>query len=287
MLENVHTNLNRDRMNDLSEDEFGELRKLAVLDTGVDLTHEAFQHFVENGQLDEGYDFVDRGMAMTGLDGHGTHCCHLIFKTAPYAKVYPLKVFRSSKRETITPTLIKEVRTGLSCLCRASRTYVHITKAIYFTIETLDVDIISMSFAFEEEEDIKEALYHAKSKAETETKVSKPVLMLAAASNNRVLRLQPIGYPARVNDRVLCVNFSTAGDQQSSFSPHGVVGFPNLSAIGENVETAQPTRNGGPWKRMSGTSCSTPVVTGIAALILDFSKEKKRFTRTSRSSSVE
>ncbi|KAL7968720.1 hypothetical protein HDV63DRAFT_411366 [Trichoderma sp. SZMC 28014] len=251
MLEDTHTNLNRDRMDELSEDEIEGLVKIAILDTGVDLSHEAFKKFVENGQLDPGYDFVNRGEPMTDLEGHGTHCCHLVLKTAPYAKVYPLRVFRSSKREDATPELVKE--------------------ALVYAIETLDVDIISMSFSFEEDEPaIKEALYYARPKS------LRPVLMFAAASNNRALRTKPIGYPARVIDRVICVNSSTAQDEKSSFSPQGQPGWANISVIGENVHGAWLLNlldENGPWKRMSGTSCSTPIVAGVAALILDFAKK--------------
>ncbi|KAJ0127293.1 hypothetical protein HZ326_29599, partial [Fusarium oxysporum f. sp. albedinis] len=268
-LRDVHTNLNRDRMDELTEDEVEELVKVAVLDTGVDTTHEAFKKFEENGQLDAGYDFVDCGQPMTDLDGHGTHCCDLVFKTAPYARVYPLRVFRSNKREAITPTLIKDVHKSIEYSSLGMEYKLIITsQAIYYAIEKLEVDIISMSFAFEEEElSIKHALYNAKKKS------LEPVLMFAAASNNRALQGVPIGYPARVNDRVICVNSSTVQDEKSSFSPHGILGWPNLSVIGENVLAAWPTSRSGPWKRMSGTSCATPIVAGVAALLLDFSKK--------------
>ncbi|KAF9775978.1 hypothetical protein IL306_005886 [Fusarium sp. DS 682] len=247
-LEDVHTNLNRDRMDELQPDEVDELIKVAVLDTGADLNHEAFEKFRDNGQLDEGFNFVESGKPMVDLDGHGTHCCDLIFKTAPYARVYPLRVFRSNSREDTTPELIKD--------------------AIHYATETLDVDIISMSFSFEEEEpEIKEALYNAKRKS------NKPFLMFAAASNNRALRREPIGYPARANDRVICVNSSTVQDEKSSFSPTGGNGRANLSVVGENVLAAWPASTKEPWKRMSGTSCATPIVAGVAALILDFSQK--------------
>lgn len=100
--------------------------------------------------------------------------------------------------------------------------------------------------------------------------------MFAAASNNRALRTKPIGYPARVIDRVICVNSSTAQDEKSSFSPQGQPGWANISVIGENVHGAWLLNlldENGPWKRMSGTSCSTPIVAGVAALILDFAKK--------------
>lgn len=136
MLEDTHTNLNRDRMDELSEDEIEGLVKIAILDTGVDLSHEAFKKFVENGQLDPGYDFVNRGEPMTDLEGHGTHCCHLVLKTAPYAKVYPLRVFRSSKREDATPELVKEVRESPMSLhgCNRMKDYVLITSRPLFTL---------------------------------------------------------------------------------------------------------------------------------------------------------
>jgi len=66
---------------------------------------------------------------------------------------------------------------------------------------------------------------------------------------------------------------STVQDEKSSFSPRGIPGWPNLSVIGENVHAAWPTLKSAPWKRMSGTSCATPIVAGVAALILDFAKK--------------
>ncbi|GJN85885.1 hypothetical protein PLIIFM63780_009459 [Purpureocillium lilacinum] len=245
-LRDVHKNLNRDRMDSLSEEELEDLVKVAVIDTGIDLSHPEFQAVLKSGQLDPGIDLVDQGKTISDEDGHGTH-------TAPYAKLYPMRVFRTSTREASTPGLIKQ--------------------AIFHAIETWDVDIISMSFAFEQEEvAIKEALYHAKSKVS-----QKNVLMFAAASNNRSLRVEPIGYPARAMDRVICVNSSTVDMKRSSFSPKGIPGQPNLSVVGENVDAAWPVSGAGETqmsrRRMSGTSCATPIVAGIAAMILDFAKK--------------
>ncbi|KAJ6447116.1 subtilase family domain-containing protein [Purpureocillium lavendulum] len=252
-LRDVHKNLNRDRMDSLNEEEMEELVKVAVIDTGIDLDHPDFQAVLKSGQLDLGIDLVDRGERISDLDGHGTHVCHTLLQTAPYVKLYPMRVFRTSKREDCTPNLIKQ--------------------AIYHAIEIWDVDIISMSFAFEEEEaDIKEALRNAKSKAS-----DKNALMFAAASNNRALRINPVGYPARAINRVICVNSSTVHDRPSDFSPEGQPGQPNLSAVGENVEAAWPVSGDAgdetTRKRMSGTSCATPIVAGIAAMVLDFAKK--------------
>lgn len=252
-LRDVHKNLNRDRMDSLSEEELEDLVKVAVIDTGIDLSHPEFQAVLKSGQLDPGIDLVDQGKTISDEDGHGTHVCHTLLQTAPYAKLYPMRVFRTSTREASTPGLIKQ--------------------AIFHAIETWDVDIISMSFAFEQEEvAIKEALYHAKSRVS-----QKNVLMFAAASNNRSLRVEPIGYPARAMDRVICVNSSTVDMKRSSFSPKGIPGQPNLSVVGENVDAAWPLFGAGETqatrRRMSGTSCATPIVAGIAAMTLDFAKK--------------
>lgn len=87
--------LHDDGSADLSEDELNNLIKVAILDTGVDLTHPAFKDFRETGRLENGIDLVDPSNehGVVDLDGHGTHMCHTLLQTAPYAKVYPIRVF--------------------------------------------------------------------------------------------------------------------------------------------------------------------------------------------------
>lgn len=129
-----------------------------------------------------------------------------------------------------------------------------------------NVDIISMSFAFEDEEpEIKEALNNANNR----------VLMFAAASNNRALKKEPIGYPARVSDRVICVNSSTINNQRSRFSPKGIPGLLNFSVVGEDVEAAWLSSEADReiMRSMNGTSMATPIMAGIAAMLLDFAKK--------------
>ena len=101
-------------MDSLIEEEKEELIKVAILDTGIDLTHPLFQKFLQNGQLHPGIDFVEEGRGIVDLDGHGTHVCHILLKTAPYAKLYPIRVFRTRKREDSTPSLVKKVRQAYS-----------------------------------------------------------------------------------------------------------------------------------------------------------------------------
>jgi hypothetical protein len=99
--------------------------------------------------------------------------------------------------------------------------------------------------------------------------------VFAAASNNKANEENPIGYPARVKEYVVCINSSSGQDVRSSFSPHGQVGRENFSTVGESVEAAWPLElnNGQNLKRRSGTSCATPIAAGIAALILEYSRQ--------------
>jgi hypothetical protein len=83
--------------------------KVAVLDTGVDLTHPEFREYIKNEQLDVGIDLVYKGQRMTDSDGHGTHVCHTLLKTAPYVRVYPIQVFEGRKWDDLSQSRVAEV----------------------------------------------------------------------------------------------------------------------------------------------------------------------------------
>lgn len=137
--------------------------------------------------------------------------------------------------------------------------------AIYHAVDVWKVDIISMSFSFSQHyNQMQTAIFHAN---------HHNVLIFAAASNNRHNERDPVGYPAKLSP-VIAVRSCDWQNVKSPFSPDGKDGFPNFSVIGEAVGTGYRRRleNGLVTDRMSGTSASTPIMAGIAALILEYSK---------------
>lgn len=128
-----------------------------------------------------------------------------------------------------------------------------------------------MSFAFRTDEyDIEDAIEAVQK--------HKRVLVFAAASNNTALNNEPVGYPARCSDSVICINSSSAAAVKSLFSPDGIDGERNLSAVGEEIEAAWPLHltnhnSNKLYRVLSGTSSATVVAAGVAALILDFARQ--------------
>ncbi|KAF2996442.1 hypothetical protein E8E13_003632 [Curvularia kusanoi] len=252
--EQMRIALHRARM-EIEDDHVEKLVKVAVLDTGVDRKHSAFNRWIKNGQLQVGLDLIDPGpdgATMTDTDGHGTHVCHVLLKTAPNIKLYPIRVLKEREADASTPQLVAE--------------------AIHYAVHTYDVDIISMSFAFDNDiTTIGNAINQEQNKTSR-----KQVLYFAAASNNTTLNRNSVGFPGRMTDRVICVFSSDANGKDSSFSPPGLSNQPNFSVVGEHVTAAWVTSedNRDRLETMSGTSCATPIVAGIAALLLDFAQQE-------------
>jgi hypothetical protein len=122
-----------------------------------------------------------------------------------------------------------------------------------------------MSFTFYNvDERIRDALRYA---------TSKRVLLFAAASNDRLLERNPIGFPASETN-VFCIFSERLPALRSDFSPEGEESATNFSLLGENVEGAWPLHQNEmkETKRDSGTSCATPIAAGVAALILEYTK---------------
>lgn len=206
---------------------------VAVLDTGVDYTHELFSNRIIKTNLN----FSNSGNENDCMDtdGHGTNVAGIVALSTP-------------NTVTIEPYRIGEDNGDL------------LFSSMIFAYEYIlnsnnKPDILNMSygtstlFGYELYSDYYEELYNS------------GIIMVSAAGNANTLAQQ--NAPACF-DSVLAVASSDINNKKSSFSNFG--NAVNVAAPGENVYTAQ--LGGGYTTDFSGTSASTPLTAGAAAVLL-------------------
>src|ERR1700722_16805452 len=237
---------------------------VAVIDTGVDLTSPVLKNVLVNG-----YDFTRNisGGSETGdvhatpnqsqattatinqrtvavldqrtvavLDGgpyqafgHGTMTAGLVHLVAPQAKIMPLKAFQADG-------------TGYDS---------DILRAIYYAVNN-GAKVMNMSFDY--------TTYSAELATAIKYANSKGVISVASAGNDgKYTGVYGGGLPG-----VIDVSSTSDNDTQSSFTNYGAPPV-WLAAPGEGVMTTYPW---GTYAAGWGTSFSTPLVAGTAALML-------------------
>jgi subtilisin family serine protease len=82
--------------------------KIAVLDTGLDITHPEISREILEGRI-KFHDFVEDSTSIKDLDGHGTHCTSLVAKFAPNSEIYVGRVFKISKAVEDSPVILAKV----------------------------------------------------------------------------------------------------------------------------------------------------------------------------------
>jgi subtilisin family serine protease len=162
--------------------------------------------------------------------GHGTMTTGLVHLAAPRAKILPLKAFTSN---------------GTGYLS-------NIIAALYYAVQH-QANVVNMSFDVSSPSP---ALNQAVSYAN-----QKGVVLVAAAGNESTSA--PV-YPAALKGNVMGIASTTDWDQRSSFSNYGSTDV-WIAAPGEYVISTFP---GGTYASASGTSFSSPLVAGTAALLL-------------------
>ncbi|KAH8586929.1 hypothetical protein B0O99DRAFT_527736 [Bisporella sp. PMI_857] len=223
--------------------------KIAILDTGIDRDHYAFEaREVNLKEMRNCYNESQK--KVPDRNGHGTFVTSLILDYAPDAELYVVKV---ADKENLRPDAKIVVN------------------AINHAVDKWDVDIISMSFGWPSSNfEGYDALEAAIGKA-----YSKKVLMFAAAANSggRLGR----AYPASSSE-VICVHSTDTYGGASNFSPTAEPNSINIATVGEWVQSAWPMllcgdkSNPKCVESRSGTSYATPIIAGIAAFLLQYAR---------------
>jgi subtilisin family serine protease len=163
--------------------------------------------------------------------GHGTMTTGLVHLVAPKAKILPLKAFTSN---------------GTGYLS-------NIVAALYYAVQH-QANVVNMSFDVSTPS---AALNQAVSYAN-----QKGLVLVAAAGNESTSA--PV-YPAAFNSHVMGIASTSNWDSRSSFSNYGSTDV-WIAAPGEYIISTFP---GGTYASASGTSFSSPLVAGTAALLLN------------------
>ncbi len=227
---------------------------VAVLDTGIDLTHPDFQHH-DLGQAGRTASFI-AGETVQDGNGHGTHCCGVVAGAAQSA---------GDERYSVAPdaTLLAG-----KVLSDAGSGYDDgIIDGIDWAAEQ-GARVISLSLGSDRRIGRPfAAAYEAI--AESLLAQDPGVLLVAAAGNSsyRPWWVSPVGNPAACPS-VLAVAAVDRDGAVARFScgQRDSIGEINLAAPGVAVYSAY---TGGGFQILSGTSMATPHVAGAAALYLE------------------
>ncbi|HEX3251608.1 MAG TPA: S8 family peptidase [Pyrinomonadaceae bacterium] len=237
---------------------------VAVLDTGVDYNHEdlaanmwtrpdslAPYHDNELGTIDDvnGFNAVDNATDPMDDNGHGTHCAGIIGAEGEN----DLGIAGVNWKVQIMP--LKFMNAG------GSGTTKDAIEAINYAIERkkagVNVRIISASWGSTQRSRALEAVIR---KA-----YENDILFVAAAGNSSTDNDRIPHYPSSYNvPNVISVAALDRHDQLASFSNFGAKSVA-IAAPGVDILS---TWLGNAYEEKSGTSMATPVVSGVAALVL-------------------
>lgn len=212
--------------------------KVAVIDTGIDYNHIDLKNRINEK---EGYDFVNDDDDALDDNGHGTHVAGIIGAECNNNEgivgvvgnleidIIPIKVLNENGEGKIED----------------------IIKGIKYAIEK-DVDIINLSLGgLGDNEELSKCIEYA---------IDNDILVVAAAGNDK--RNTDKYLPAKLDGVFTVASYNILGKK---------AGFSNF---GETVDISAPgvkilsTVLNNEYEAWDGTSMSSPIVTGIAALLM-------------------
>lgn len=238
----VDSALNNETEADDSDVELQEVI-VAIIDTGIDITHPDLEEYVTDG-----YNFISEDEVVydetLGMEqAHGTHVAGIIAQTAPNVKIMPLKCFENGK--AYTSDLIDAIRYA----------------------EENGASIVNCSWgSVDNNSALREAMEQSN------------LFFVCAAGNNRTNVDETPIYPASFGlDNSISV---TALNQDNGFCYFSNYGTSiDIAAHGRDVESCFP---GGRRGTMNGTSMAAGFVSGAAAIAKGVGEEnlKSRLVQT-------
>jgi thermitase len=214
--------------------------KVAVIDSGIDLAHPAFNSKLAPSS--DWYDFVDNDatpqeVSGTGKNngyGHGTSVAGIVLQIAPNAQIMPLRVL-SPEGKGDSDNVIAAIDWAVS----------HGAEVINLSIGTVYLKSLEASIDY----------------------ATKSGVFVVASTGNT--GNESVTYPASAmtgagswGEMSVSVGSTDAKDRKSSFSTYGDI---EMTAIGDKVFSPAPDNRSASW---SGTSMASPMVAGGFALAL-------------------
>ena len=226
--------------------------KVAVLDTGVDLTHPDLKD-----RVSETKSFID-GQEVADRNGHGTHVSSTVGGSGAAS---------DGKEKGVAPGATLAVGKVLSD--QGSGTQSQIIAGMEWAATDVHAKIVSMSLGSSQGSDGTDPMVQAVNALSKDT----GALFVIAAGN--ASSPGSIGSPGAA-DSALTIGAVDSADRRAPFSSQGPrfgdnALKPDLSAPGVDILAArsQLASGSGPYTSMSGTSMATPHVAGVAALLAE------------------
>ena len=223
--------------------------RVAVLDTGFDLTHPDFK-----GRKITTWSFIS-GQDVQDENGHGTHCIGI--SCGP-------RVTNNSQIPRYGVAYNAEIFAGKVLSNTGSGSDGGILAGINWALNNR-CQIVSMSLGSQRPPS---AIYEQVARRA----LAQGTIIIAAAGNesNRPNYFSPVASPANCAS-ILSIGALDRYLQVASFSNRGFDnsgGQIDLAAPGVEIWSSYPMNRGG-WKSLSGTSMATPFVAGLAALWIE------------------
>jgi thermitase len=251
---------------------------VAVIDTGVDIAHEDLKNNIwknpkeipgnhidddNNGYIDDehGWDFFGNDnhpndeTSTQGNPGHGTHCAGIVAASGNNG----IGISGAAWNTSIMPIRFLGAD-GSGDLMNA-------VKAIDFAINH-KVQIISASWGAAVPRSQALPILEAIQRAE-----AAGILFVVAAANDGQSNDVREVYPANAGfSNIICVAASGPEDEKPDWSNFGIHTV-DLASPGLNIYSTMPSQQYG---NLSGTSMATPLVAGVASLLLTQAKMEER-----------